>query len=105
MCGRATLVTVTSRTCITVTSMIEPVIVHFRPAPTSMSVGRAAGTGGCAGEAPVPAGAGGAADPTGPGTSDPAAISGATGAAETTGVARPSALTGVLRGESIARCP
>ena len=39
MWGRATLVTVTSRTCITVTNITAPVIVHFRAAPTSMAVG------------------------------------------------------------------
>jgi hypothetical protein len=34
MWGSATFVTVTSSTCITVTIITEPVIIHFRAAPT-----------------------------------------------------------------------
>src|SRR5690242_8916062 len=41
MWGRATLVTVTSRTCITVTSITAPVIVHFRVADSGSSAGTA----------------------------------------------------------------
>src|SRR5438477_8448698 len=44
MWGRATLVTVTSSTCITVTSITAPVIVHFSVAVSSSSAMRPAGT-------------------------------------------------------------
>jgi hypothetical protein len=37
MCGRATLVTVTSSTCMTVTSITEPVMAHLRAEPTADS--------------------------------------------------------------------
>src|SRR4029078_2393919 len=43
MWGRATLVTVTSSTCITVTSMTAPVIVHFSVEVSSSSATRPAG--------------------------------------------------------------
>src|ERR1051325_5650596 len=42
MWGRATLVTVTSSTCITVTSITAPVIVHFSVAVSSSSATRPA---------------------------------------------------------------
>ncbi len=38
MCGSATFVTVTSSTCMTVTSITAPVIVHFRVAVSGSSL-------------------------------------------------------------------
>src|SRR4029453_17365948 len=45
MCGSATLVTVTSSTCITVTTITDAGMAHFRADPTGTSPARAAVSG------------------------------------------------------------
>jgi len=46
MCGRATLVTLVSTICITVTSMTENVIAHLRALDSSVGAGGAINAGG-----------------------------------------------------------